>query len=116
MTYARDRGLPSHILSKILATIIHPNQLDQSSVRSAIDGLSPSVKMSSDDIYLIINSLGHGQKPPVATQNNLLRWVTRVWVYSDDTSMFDKLYSVLFNLIDSFGIRYIKSAVYHINV
>ena len=104
---AYERGLPNEQLGKILTLLPSHNHLDQGSLTTLIKGLFPAERVSSTFICGIVASLGQGyDKPSTATQGLLLRWIILVYDVLEDLATLQKLYSVLFNLLDMLSIRY----------
>ena len=104
--YAYQNGLPTVALNTLLDTVTQPNHLDQNTISTLIKSLYPAGQVSTNAICAIISSLGQGkQKPSVATQNLLLKWIIMVNDVVEDTLVVSKLYGVLFSLLDMISIR-----------
>ena len=104
--HAYERGLSNEQLGKVLTLLRSHNHLDQGSVTTLIKGLFPAERVSPTLIRGIIASLGQGEeKPSTATQGLLLRWIILVYDVLEDLVSLQKLYSVLFNLLDMLSIR-----------
>ena len=83
-----------------------PNYLDQGSVTTLIKSLYPADKVTAASICSIVASLGQGeQKPSPITQSLLLQWIVLVYDVLEDITTLQRLYSVLFNLLDMLSIR-----------
>ncbi|MCJ1237492.1 hypothetical protein MMC14_005478 [Varicellaria rhodocarpa] len=106
LAYGKLHGIPALALSSLFNVITGSNHLDQVSVTTLIKGLYPATEVSPSLLCTVVNSLGQGkQKPSSATQNQLLRWIILVMDVLENGSILEKLYSVLFNLIDMITIR-----------
>ncbi|VDB86202.1 BgtA-21251 [Blumeria graminis f. sp. tritici] len=99
-------GLSNTVLSRIIDIITLPNELDQASRCKLILNLYPTDKVPSNIIFNVVSSLGHGQsKPLFTTQSALLKWLAFIYDIIEDHKAFSKVYSVLFNLLDTVAIR-----------
>jgi len=80
--------------------------IDQTSQNALIKCLYPAKPVSSDLIYSIISSLGHGTlKASVPTQQALIKWLIMTYEFQEDTAALSKCYGVLFNLLDTTSLR-----------
>jgi centromere protein I len=105
-TRAYDNGLSPEALNELVDIITLPNELDQASIASIIKNLYPANKVSDITVIKVVGSLGHGQsKPGFPAQAALLKWLVMVYDVLENQKVFSQLYSVLFNLLDTIGIR-----------
>ena len=110
---AFERGLTSSALTSLLDVVTLPNHLDEASTATLIkhfypaeDCVTSSNGVLSGLVCKVVCSLGQGKgKPPVTTQNNLLRWLTMTYDVLGDHSILTKLYGALFNMLDLPSIR-----------
>ena len=105
---AFERGLATSALTSLLDTVTLPNHLDEASIATLVNHLYPAAETTvpSDLVCKVVCSLGQGKgKPPVTTQNNLLRWLILTYDVLEDPSILTKLYGALFNLLDLISIR-----------
>jgi centromere protein I len=102
-----EEGLSNAPLEELIDTIILPNQLDQASIGHLIRNLYPVGKVPSSAAIKVVGSLGHGRaKPSYTAQAALLKWLIMVYDILEDQRVLSRLYSVLFNLLDTIAIRY----------
>lgn len=105
--YAYQYGLPNTGLAILLDIVRKPNSFDQTSLTTLIKGLYPAEKVLSESVCKVVAALGQGQqKPSAATQNLLLWWLLSVRSSLEEWAILEKLYAVLFNLLDMISIRY----------
>ncbi|KAI9049486.1 hypothetical protein LZ554_006517 [Drepanopeziza brunnea f. sp. 'monogermtubi'] len=103
---AYSDGLPSRPLEQLVDIITRPNQLDQSSLGSLVRNLYPASRVTDSIVVKVVGSLGHGRmKPSYSTQAALLKWLIMVYDVLENQRLLSKLYSVLFNLIDTSALR-----------
>jgi centromere protein I len=94
-------------LEQLVDIITRPNQLDQSSLGSLVRNLYPGSRVTDSIVVKVVGSLGHGRmKPSYSTQAALLKWLIMVYDILENQRLLSKLYSVLFNLIDTSALRY----------
>jgi centromere protein I len=104
-----EEGIPSDLLDVIVDLITLPNELDQASIGALIRNLYPTSKISDECIMKAVGSLGHGQiKPSYPSQAALLKWIIMVYDFLENPKILERLYSVLFNLIDTVALRYVS--------
>lgn len=104
---AYERGVLPEDLERLIDLITTPAHLDQASLAAIIKNLYPTGKISDEAILKVIGSLGHGQlKPTLAIQALLLRWLVLVYHALNSQGILSQAYAVLFNLLDTAGIRY----------
>lgn len=94
-------------LEAIVDIITLPNQLDQASIGTLIRNLYPVSKVPDSVVIKVVGSLGHGRaKPSYTAQAALLKWLIMVYDVLESQRVLSRLYSVLFNLLDTIAIRY----------
>jgi centromere protein I len=99
--------LSSASLEEIVDIITLPTHLDQASIGSLIRNLYPVSKISDTVVVKVVGSLGHGRaKPAYTTQAALLNWLVMTYDILENQRVLSQAYSVLFNLLDTFAIRY----------
>lgn len=104
--HAYQSGLPNKDLQSIIELAREPTTLDQSSITTLIKSLYPAQKIPSYSVSLIVAALGSSEKKPsAATQNLLLWWLGVVRTALEEWNVLEKLYAVLFNLLDMLTIR-----------
>ncbi|MCJ1375473.1 hypothetical protein MMC20_006709 [Loxospora ochrophaea] len=104
--YACQHGLTVTLLRTLLDHVTRANFLDQTSAVELIGSLYPAAKVPSGLVCIVVNSLGQGkQKPSLAIQSSLLKWLVLTHEVLEDSSILSKLYSVLFNLLDMISLR-----------
>ncbi|CAK7271179.1 hypothetical protein SEPCBS57363_004485 [Sporothrix epigloea] len=108
---AYEHGLQPNVLRTLVVDVLTaPNiLLDQANLGCLIRNLYPAAASVDDDITLaIVGCLGHGQrKPSLPVQALLLRWLVLVYhvLSTSALAVLSRSYAVLFNLIDTDGIR-----------
>ncbi|KAG0648352.1 Sim4 complex subunit mis6 [Hyphodiscus hymeniophilus] len=103
---AYEDGLSSAALEDIIDIITLSNHLDQASTGSLIKNLYPVGKVQDSVVFKVVGSLGHGKaKPSFTVQAALLKWLVMTYDILDHQRVLSKLYSVLFNLLDTIAIR-----------
>ena len=108
-TEAYQNGLQTASLDKLIDIITLPNHVDQSSVGNLIKNLYPASKVPDTIVVKVVGSLGHGRvKPSYSTQVALLRWLVMVYDVLESHMILSRLYSTLFNLLDTIAIRYTR--------
>jgi centromere protein I len=104
---AYEEGLSNAALEKLIDTITLPSHLDQASIGNLIRNLYPVSKVLNSAVIKVVGSLGHGRaKPSYTAQAALLKWLIMVYDILEDQRVLSRLYSVLFNLLDTIAIRY----------
>jgi len=108
--FLRSNDVPIAALDTILNTVIHPpphlDKLEQSVLEEILHDLHPAERVPSSVIFKVISSLGSGTwKPSASTQAALLRWLMSVHEVLEEPNVLDRVYSVLFNLLDMISIR-----------
>ena len=104
--HAYEHGLQIIAIFRTLDIVCQSNHLDQSSITTLVKNLYPVDRVPTLAVCKVVCSLGNGEhKPSPATQNLLLRWIILVYEIIEDPSVLAKLYSVVFNLLDTMGIR-----------
>ena len=105
-TYASKYGLSAPTLKQLVDAITSPNSFDQSIQNALIQCLYPNSKVPSDTIYRMVGSLGHGKlKASLSTQQGLLKWLIMIYDTLEDPGVLSQMYSVFFNLLDTFSLR-----------
>lgn len=100
-----QNGLEGATLKRLINAITS-NAHDQSSQNALIKCLYPAQAVSSDVVYNLVSSLGHGTlKATVPTQKALIKWLIMVHDSLEETASLTKCYSVLFNLLDMMSLR-----------
>ena len=103
---AYEHGLSNESLARVLNLLRSQSNLDQKSIATLIQGLYPANKVPPTLICGIVASLGQGeQKPSSAIQGLLILWIIMVYDVLEDVASLQRLYSVLFNLLDALSIR-----------
>lgn len=103
--HALTKGLAGTALLRLINAITS-NLLDQTNQNALIKCLYPAKQVSSDAIYSIISSLGHGTlKASMPTQQALIKWLIMVHELLEDTGSLSRCYGVLFNLLDTMSLR-----------
>ena len=103
---AYEEGLSSKVLEEIIDIITTSNHLDQASTQSLIKNLFPVGRVPDAVVIKVVGSLGHGRvQPSFTAQAALLKWLVMVYDFLDNQRVLSKLYSVLFNLLDTIAIR-----------
>lgn len=103
---AYEGGLSVKTLEDLIDIITLPNELDQASIGAIIRNLYPTEKVSSDVVVKVVCGLGHGvAKPAFGAQAALLKWLIMVYDVLEDQKVLSRLYSYLFNLLDTVAIR-----------
>lgn len=106
-TKSYENGLSRDQLSRIIDIITLPNELDQPSISNIIMNLYPASRVTEDNVLKVVVSLGHGQrKASFPTQTALLNWLILVYDVLESQKVLSRLYSLLFNLLDTIAIRY----------
>ena len=81
-------------------------ELDQSSVTTLIKNLYPAQRVPANVVVTIVGALGQGKgKPTPGTQNGFVKWLITVHEITEDSTVFSRLYGVLFGMLDSISIR-----------
>ena len=110
-SFAHSHGLGTVPLSTLFELVRRPSYLDQTSIATVIKALYPAGLVPSALVCNVVASLGvGGSKPSPQTQNLLLRWILLVYEVLEDTACISKLYTTLFNLLDTMSIRYYRSS------
>ena len=108
---AYEHGLrPEAVRSLVVDVLTAPGVLlDQASLGSLVRNLYPAAAAVGDDVVLaVVGCLGQGQtKPPLPVQALLLRWLVLVYhvLSAPALAVLSRAYAVLFNLLDTAGIR-----------
>ena len=104
---AFERGLTTSALTSLLDIVTLPNHFDETSIATLVKHFYPAAGwVPSDLVCKAVCSLGQGkEKPPVTTQNNLLKWLILTYDVLEDPSILTKLYGALFNMLDLVSIR-----------
>ncbi|CAK7236286.1 hypothetical protein SBRCBS47491_009586 [Sporothrix bragantina] len=108
---AYEHGLRPDVLRTIVVDVLTAPGilLDQASLGNIIRNLYPAAAAVSDNVVLsVIGCLGQGeQKPPLPIQALLLRWLVLVYhvLSKSALAVLSRSYVVLFNLLDTAGIR-----------
>jgi len=98
-------GLANSTL-KTLLNAITSTLLDQTTQNAVIKCFYPAESVSSDLVYCIVSSLGHGTlKASMPTQQALIKWLIMVHELLEDNIALSRCYGVLFNLLDSTSLR-----------
>lgn len=104
---AYEDGLSNSSLDKLIDTITLSDELDQASTGKLIRNLYPVGRVPDTAVIKVVSSLGHGRaKPSYTTQAALLKWLVMVYDVLENQRVLSRLYSVLFNLLDTIAIRY----------
>ena len=110
--YAYQNGLSTLTLSTTLDIAIHSKTLSQANRASLVKFLYPAGEVPSQLVCTAVAALGQGkQKPAVSLQQLLLKWIILVYGGLEDPSILSKLYSVLFNLLDTISLGYGRSLI-----
>lgn len=105
---AYEHGLSEGHLQKLIDIITLPNQLDQASLRALIQSLYPASRVSDVVVVKAVASLGHGQgKLSYPAQAALVKWLILVYDVLENPGVLSRLYSILFNLLDTIAIRFV---------
>ncbi|CAK7263079.1 hypothetical protein SEPCBS119000_000300 [Sporothrix epigloea] len=107
---AYEHGLPPQVLRTLVVDVLTAPDilLDQASLGSLIRNLYPATAVDDEIALAVVGCLGHGQrKPPLPVQALLLRWLVLVYQVLSTAALavLSRSYTVLFNLIDTDGIR-----------
>ncbi|OAA64506.1 mis6 domain containing protein [Niveomyces insectorum RCEF 264] len=105
---AYEHGLPPDALRDLVHVITAPGHLDQASLGALARHLYPSggAAVADDVVLAVVGCLGHGQlKPALPVQALLLRWLVLVYHVLASPAVLSRAYAVLFNLLDTAGIR-----------
>ncbi|ERT02869.1 hypothetical protein HMPREF1624_01172 [Sporothrix schenckii ATCC 58251] len=107
---AYEHGLRPDVLRLLVVDVLAAPGvlLDQASLGSLIRNLYPSAAVADDVVLAIVGCLGQGQlKPPLPVQALLLRWLVLVYhvLAPPALAVLSRAYAVLFNLLDTAGIR-----------
>lgn len=104
LTY--EHGLLPDALGQVIKLVTMPNFLDQASLAAMIRAMYPVTKVSRDQVLAVVAALGHGKlKPSLTLQGALLKWLIMVYHVLETPSVLGQAYPVLFNLLDTAGIR-----------
>jgi centromere protein I len=96
-------------LRDLIDLIVTPSHLDQGSLNILLRNLYPATPVDGEIVIKIIACLGHGAlKPSLAIQAALLRWLIMVHHIIEKQDVLPRAYSVLFNLLDTAAIRYVR--------
>ncbi|CAK7226241.1 hypothetical protein SCUCBS95973_006134 [Sporothrix curviconia] len=108
---AYEHGLRPDALRTIVVDVLTAPGilLDQASLGSLVRNLYPAAAAVGDDVVLaVVGCLGQGQqKPSLPVQALLLRWLVLVYhvLSTSALAVLSRSYAVLFNLLDTAGIR-----------
>lgn len=104
---AYEHGLSPDTLRDVVDVVTMPGHLDQASLGALVRNLYPAAPAVPDDVVLaVVGCLGQGQlKPSLAVQALLLRWLVLVYHVLGSPAVLSRAYGVLFNLLDTVGIR-----------
>lgn len=107
---AYERGLPPAALRTLVVDVLAAPGilLDQASLGSLVRSLYPSGAVADDVVLAVVGCLGQGAlKPPLPVQALLLRWLVLVYhvLSAPALAVLARSYAVLFNLLDTAGIR-----------
>jgi centromere protein I len=104
---AYEDGLSNASLDKAIDIIRLSNEFDQASTGKLIRNLYPVGRVPDTVVIKVVSSLGHGRaKASYTTQVALLKWLVMVYDVLENQPVLSRLYSVLFNLLDTIAIRY----------
>ena len=104
---AYEQGLSNASLEELIDAVVLPSQLDQASIGRLIRNLYPVGSVPDSAVIKVVASLGHGRaKPSYTAQAALLKWLIMVYDILEDQRVLSRLYSVLFNLLDTIAVRY----------
>ena len=105
--YAYQYGLSTLTLTATLGIATGSKSLSQANRALLIKSLYPAGELPLRIICTAVASLGQGkQKLPVSLQQLLLKWIIQVYEGLEDPSSLSKLYSALFNMLDTMSLRY----------
>lgn len=109
-TLAYEHGLQPDVLRTLVVDVLAAPGvlLDQASLGSLTRNLYPSAAVTDDVVLATVGCLGQGQlKPPLPVQALLLRWLVLVYhvLAPPALAVLSRSYAVLFNLLDTAGIR-----------
>jgi centromere protein I len=103
---AYENGLPQSVLARLLKILTTKNNLDQGTVTTLIKNLYPQNRVASKNVTQVVCSLGPSKnKPSLATQALLLRWLILSYDLFQERKHLVKLYTVLFNHLDMISLR-----------
>ncbi|KAI4865341.1 Mis6-domain-containing protein [Hypoxylon rubiginosum] len=101
-----DQGLLPEDLGQLIDLVTIPSFLDQANLGNIVRNLYPATPVDDDIVIRVIGCLGHGKlKPSLAIQGALLKWLVMIHHIIDNQAVLSSAYSVLFNLLDTAGIR-----------
>lgn len=104
--FADQRGVQTLALDELLKTVSRPNALDRGSCLKIVKSLYPATKVSSDQICVVVSSMGQGsQKASLSLQESLLKWIIMIHELLEEPSILSGLYSVFFNMLDMLSLR-----------
>jgi centromere protein I len=111
-SHAFNYGLNNTSIARIVNIISRKNELDQTSLTNLIKNLYPAQKVQDDVVLAIISGLGQGgNKPSLATQTALVRWIIAVYDVLETRTILSSAYGVLFGLLDMLSLRYLLSSL-----
>lgn len=103
-----DQGLLPEDLGQLIDLVTIPSFLDQANLGNIVRNLYPATPVDDDIVIRVIGCLGHGKlKPSLAIQGALLKWLVMIHHIIDNQAVLSSAYSVLFNLLDTAGIRFV---------
>lgn len=107
-----DHGLLPDDLGQLIELVTIPSFLDQASLGNIVRNLYPATPVNDDVVVRVVGCLGHGKlKPSLAIQGALLKWLVMIYHIIDNQAVLSSTYSVLFNLLDTAAIRFVR--LYH---
>ncbi|KAF7597314.1 hypothetical protein BBP40_006254 [Aspergillus hancockii] len=104
--HAYESGISQVALKRLVKILTARSQLDQGTITTLIKNLYPVETVPSKLVTQIVCCLGPNKnKPALATQSLLLKWLVMVHEFLADRSHLSKLYAVLFNYLDMISLR-----------
>ena len=104
--YAYENGFDRETLVDLVNLVTSPGHLDQATLSALVRNLYPLERVPVDVVQVIVGALGEGSnKPSVAIQSGLLRWLIMVYDALEQQKVLGRLYGILFNLLDMISLR-----------
>lgn len=105
-------GLSNQDIQRILLVVAKKNELDQTASTTLVKNLFPNERINPGIVLTALGGLGQGaQKPNLATQSSLLRWLCNVQQVLQEPESLLRFYALLFNLLDILALRYIIKSI-----
>jgi len=104
--HAFQFGLANEELQRVANLVANDNCLDQTSITTLIKNLYPAERVPSGVVITFVSAFGKGKhKPTASSQAALVRWLNLVQDILQDSNVLDRLYGVLFDLLDMITLR-----------